>query len=258
MASWRGRPLAGSARKEQGDEMNLLLILPPVAAAAFFMMGKNKRQALKAICVMTFLSLMIGSAIIAGMYLRPYIEYADMLSAIEHSPENGRIEKADLYLLARSITTITAVERTTDIYDSEQLEIRVFLGPKNVAAETAAEIGEAIKTIVDAQMPERINEHTGLEKRVHIVAYPVWKPDIDLWDSDVVGSLQYYRIWGHEQKTFEWILDGGLWDFYPMGHHYTPFEWWWYRTSELWESYYHGYVNVDYWDGILKSRRQRY
>jgi hypothetical protein len=207
------------------------------AAIGYRLLGKRKRFS-TVVWIVVFLTPLLAIITVAAMFLRPYVEYGDMVSALKACDK--RIEEVELYMLPNAGTAFTANERHYDIYDNEELEIKVFLGRKDVDAETAAEIGDAAKSVVGAHIMEHLNEGTGLEKRVYMVLYPVLMQELDDWDPSVVGSRMYYRIWDFEEERFEWLLDGNSWEYYPEGHPgMTPY--WTYRAERLFQSYQETY-----------------
>ncbi|MDR1247519.1 MAG: hypothetical protein LBK57_10960 [Clostridiales Family XIII bacterium] len=206
-----------------------------IVALGFLLLSKKKRISI-AVCIVIFLTPVFAVITIGAMYLRPYVEYGDTVSALKTC--DSRIEDVELYMQPNARTALTANERHTGIYDNEELEIKIFLGSEDADAEAAAEIGNAAKDVVDAYIREHFNEGTGLEKRVNMVLYPVSMQGLDDWDVSVVGSRRYYRIWDFENERFEWLLDGNLWEYYPEGHP-SANPYWVYRASMLYQSYFH-------------------
>ncbi|MDR1135770.1 MAG: hypothetical protein LBL49_06285 [Clostridiales Family XIII bacterium] len=195
---------------------------------------RKKRRISIAVCIVVFLTPMLSAGTIGALYLRPYVEYGDVLSALKVC--DSRIEDVKLYLQQSVGTTLTTTENHSNIYDNEELEIKIFLGSKDVSKEASAEIGNAAKDVLDAYIREHLNESTGLEKRLYMVLYPVSLPERGLSYSDV-GSRVYYRIWDFENESFEWMLDGDLRIYQPEGHpDITPY--WFGRALRLYQSYF--------------------
>jgi hypothetical protein len=209
-----------------------------IVALVYLLLSKKKRSSI-AVCIAVFLTPVLAVIVIIPMFLRPYVEYGDMLSALKAC--DSCIEDVELYMYPKVGTTFTANERHIDLYDNEELEIKVFLGSENVDAETAAEIGGAVKDVVDTYIREHFNENTDLEKRVYMVLYPVYIPEREIDPYYAVGSRMYYRIWDFENERFEWLLDGNLWEYYPNART-NAYPYLLYRASLLCSSYRRAYI----------------
>ncbi|MDR1135771.1 MAG: hypothetical protein LBL49_06290 [Clostridiales Family XIII bacterium] len=205
-------------------------------AARVYMRRSKKKRILIAVCIVVFLMPVLAAIPVGAMFMRPYVEYGDMLSALEVC--DSRIEDVKLYFDPDHGPALTANEHYYDAYDHEQLEIIIFLGSKDVRQETAAEIGNAAKDVVDTYIREHQNDSSGLEKRIYMVLYPVLMSDGDIdhhWD---FGSRVYYRIWDFEKESFEWMLDGNLWVFAPEGHPTMGDSYWINYAVGLFQSYF--------------------